>query len=987
MKKSLLLFLGTLLILGVQKCTLDSPNKADFPSWLVEINLPLFEKTFHADSLIDDSSLVKQQYGDETLFAFQDTSQKIERREVGKRLEIGDIQNSFRQTIADISINNTSKTFSKGIEQVGIQPVSDQTTKELGEVTLSNTSSTSDPINFSDIYPAIENIPGDSATIPEDTKFDTIYKEINLTNFQRATFADGEIVITINNNTVAEMGRPITVQLCQDNPDTTEIPGLAASWVDNGNQGIMPGEKDSRSIDLSEQNLTGNLIIKISGVLCGSGPQIVNKDSALASSFNVEMETRSLTVTSATGDFPSQEITQSGTVALAESDNKLKEAKIHSGNLNIFVTNQLETDIILHFSIPNLIDSQGNPFHNEIEINKNTDDFSHSTTIDGFSITMEIDDQSIDYEYTIETVETGEMQTFNSDDSVAVGISLTGQNRNENLTIAELTGIISQEPVIKEGSIAIASNQAAVKNAVISTGNLDILVENHITKQQSQSQPKLEIQIPEILDENNSPLHIGPINLNNGSNSVSINNQQNSLANYQLKPQNYQNDEPQSLSYNAIVTIPDEQIGSYDFLDSLDFNINISELKFKEVTGKFNQQPIIKRDSIKISEPHKLESAEISSGNLFINFQNNIGAKAEVQFSLPNIISKKNGDQFSSVINLTEAGENNKNINLADYNLALNVKGPDSAQYISYSSRINIPSNEEMTLDFNKEINTEIALKEVKFNRIRGYIDTVKVELPPTTQEVEAMPPELEGFEFQDVQIVMNLNTNIGVPFYIDFFIEGLNPEGEKAAITPPTKVISPDIPASKRIVIKNAENLININPNKLIAHGSIKIFGEGEVAADQYLEGTINLNIPLIIEFQENASLDMNYQLINEKDSEINDNLETMKLHYSIINDFDFGTRAKILAAGDTNSFNDQTGTYLDTLIESINIAPKASIQDSILLSKNQINLFNDSLYIKPELEIQGLPDQPSKIATDDSLKLSLWGTAVGKIDKNLTE
>lgn len=986
-QKLIILLLGLVFI--AHHCSIKSPDEADFPSWFVELNVPLYEDTFYADSLLDDSSIVKQVYQGDSIFAFQDTSQDIERQEVGDQLEIDDINQTVSQSkVEAVSMDATTNSFSYGTDTVGIDPINQSTSKEIGNITLDNTSEETDPISFDEIYPGISSYPSETATIPEDTGFPPIYRPITFSNFQSATFSSGEIVITVNNDLVVEMGRPITIQLCEEvGNDTLELSGMSAEWVDDGSQGIMPNTSDSRSIDLSGKQLPDDVIVKIEGVLCGSGPETVDTSEAIHSSFNVGVETNNLTVESATAKIPPQEIDTSNTIQLTESDNKVEEATILSGNLNINIGNQLGVDAVLHLNIDNLYNPSGTPFHDDIPIDANTQNNSSETDINGYSIVMPLNDQKIDYSYTIETVSTGDnMAEIQNDDSVSVDISLYGEDNESDITFQEFKGIIAQEPIVESGDIVTASEQAEVKEAVILSGNLDITVDNQVNKAASQALPTIDIQIHDIYNSNDNPISITGVELENGNNSIQINQQNNSLANYTIRPQNYDTQDDQAISYTATVTIPSDQPGEYNLLDSIDVNIDVTEITFNEVTGKFDRDPIIESDSIAIDEDHKLELAEISQGQLVIDFTNNLGVEANIDLNIPNIVRKDNGNPFSTLISLTATGANTETVDLSQYNIELDLKNRDSTQYVFYTSQVNISSSEEMTLDFGNNIDEDISLNNLKFDRITGYIDTVEVELDSTEQEISALPDEMDGINLQDVNIMLDLNTNVGVQFQIDLTMEASNEEGDFESIHVIHTVL-PDDPTTQQVTIPNAEDLLNIKPDKLVSFGSVKVFGQGTVRQNQFVTGKLRINVPLIIEFQENATLEMDPEITRESDFEIPDNLDAVKVSYVINNGFDFGGSANILAAKDTNYFKEGSQIRPDTLVKNLMLQPNTVFQDSITLNQDKFDLFTDSLYVKPKLNITGLENNSSRLLKTDSIKVSLWGTVIGKIDTSLAK
>ena len=126
-------------------------------------------------------------------------------------------------------------------------------------------------------------------------------------------------------------------------------------------------------------------------------------------------------MTSATAKIPEQLIEEAGVMNLEPDSNKVVRATINSGNLIIDVDNYMELSSILNISIPNLLSPNGDIFITEIDISGSTEDIIDVTNMTNYSLNMDPDSQSINYNYNVLTLDTGdELVPITSADSLSL---------------------------------------------------------------------------------------------------------------------------------------------------------------------------------------------------------------------------------------------------------------------------------------------------------------------------------------------------------------------------------------------------------------------------------------------------------------------------------------------------------------------------------------------------------------------------------------
>jgi hypothetical protein len=424
--------------------------------------------------------------------------------------------------------------------------------------------------------------------------------------------------------------------------------------------------------------------------------------------------------------------------------------------------------------------------------------------------------------------------------------------------------------------------------------------------------------------------------------------------------------ENQQLSYTAEVTTNYNEIGSYSLGDSIFIDINVAGLSFDEVRGYFSQDAMVDSNSISIDDSTKIESAEIKTGDLLLNIENHIGIVADINFKIFEIFM--DGIILDTTLSLTPSG-GSYTIDLSDRQLYLDIS--EDPQTINYVSTITLPDDEEMVLSLSDSIVVDITMANLTFESVTGDIKPVTIEIEPVAQTIDGLPDEIEDFEFTEVEMIIDFDTNIGIPVILDLEIEASNSSGEIEIST----VTGWDITSDNRVVIPNAESLINLFPNIIRATGEATVSGLGTVSASQYVAGTMTVQAPLSFSVPDNTQIEID---IEETDLELdNEVLEQVTIFFDAENYFDFGTQISVYATSDSVQF----GTiYEDTLFTST-FTPNSTFADSIILDPEKIGLFSgDKLFIKADVSVSGNKDEngnsiPSNVLTNDSLNFIIYG------------
>ena len=178
--------------------------------------------------------------------------------------------------------------------------------------------------------------------------------------------------------------------------------------------------------------------------------------------------------------FPQQLIEENGVISLDPDSNKVVNALIESGQLTIDIDNYMDLSSTIDISIPSLEDPEGNIFFTSIDISENAFGINNQTNLTGYSLLMDPDNQSVDYNYDVLTVDSGEdFILIESNDSLNVKIFLEGMEQGSDITFSQFTGYLSQNAMVDSNSINIEAD-TKVDEAILNSGSLKLSIINNI---------------------------------------------------------------------------------------------------------------------------------------------------------------------------------------------------------------------------------------------------------------------------------------------------------------------------------------------------------------------------------------------------------------------------------------------------------------------------------------------------------------------------
>ena len=959
MKRKAILFIAVFFA----GCALDIPDPDKLPVWSTTLEVPIIETTIDLDEFLKDSLITTYPVGEggDSIFVFNKTIE-LDSVEVGDKLKIDPIEKSFVQFASAVTVDSSTTSFTIGYDSVGLDDITALVDAEIGLIELDNIGAEeTDPISFSDVMPttlvmaietAITTAGGSAEVIVDTVALIPQQKSVNFDSFTSAALSSGYIDVKIINNLFIPLGAPIYIDI--KNNIGTQIFQLI--WDTE----IAVDDSATVSQDVSGMSLPGSMLVEVSGTSNGSqGQQVAVTTVDMSSTFTVGLTAREFQVTQASAVVSAQSIADSSSITLDPSETLVEEAVISKGNFEITITNSLPLTGVVRLTIPSLyFGSTDSTFKQNFNLPTDTLTISPVDMI-GWTMTMDLADQFLNYHYLITTVDTDtNIVTISQTDNVELDLGITG------IYFSSLTGEIESQTIIEGGGVNIES-ESQIQSATISEGQMDLVISNNIG-----GVADVQLTVPELV-LNGTGLDT-VLTINPGDNGYII-----ALDGYDLQPVSLSD---QRLTYST-TTITQSESNTYYLNDSISVLITLPGLTFNAVTGYISQDDNVDTDVIELDNDTNVETALIDSGQIQLTIQNFIGLEADVLFSIDELTLGGNSLETSlQIISSTDPVQ--QAIDLAGYSLTL----PVNDQRVNYSSTLSIPTDQLLTLTLNDSIAIDVLIDTLWFGSITGIIDTVDVTIDTVEQEISALPDDMDGFEFSNVEIVIDFESDITIPVFLDLTMDASNSAGEIET----TSITNWNITDSSQVIIPDASTLINIQPDKILAYGSARVGGDGTsgtVTSTDMIAGLLSVRAPLELEIGPDASISTDPKLVTKADAveTVPEEIEDVVVFINYDNSFEFGSTLTVLMSRDTMDF--ESGAA-DILVDALLIMAGSAGVDSIDLNDNRLGLFNqDSMYVQVLVNVLGQADSngnpiPSRFLSTDKMWLNIYGRVQYFID-----
>ncbi len=290
---------------------------------------------------------------------------------------------------------------------------------------------------------------------------------------------------------------------------------------------------------------------------------------------------------------------------------------------------------------------------------------------------------------------------------------------------------------------------------------------------------------------------------------------------------------------------------------------------------------------------------------------------------------------------------------------------------------------------FNASTPHDIDVQNYTITKVGNVVVPIPVPIADYEFEIPTLPEELNGINFVDVDLTLEVdlaqfNVSLADSVIVNtILLTAMNDDGDIETAT----ITNQDILIDGTLIIEDPEDLINIRPTRIVVSGSITIYPSdqpGRQVFGQTLILTSNLHAPLILEITETSTIDTTPEQIG---GDLEGGLfESFTLFAEIDNQMELGGNMRFLVSPDTMNFEPNSLVTPDTLF-TIKLLPAQFQTEIIELGSDKFDLLADSTYMKTYFEFVGMTDAqgdpaPTRFFTNDSIKVLLYGSAVYLVD-----
>jgi len=351
-------------------------------------------------------------------------------------------------------------------------------------------------------------------------------------------------------------------------------------------------------------------------------------------------------------------------------------------------------------------------------------------------------------------------------DNDAITSSFNIDISGANLVVTSATAKVPSQTIDESGNIALADSENKIQEAMIKAGSLSIAIDNSMAVAS-----ELTITITSLVDPGSTPFTtVVQIPANETVADIT------DISGYSLVMAVDQ----QEVAYSYTIETEDTGV-NFATLDQTDevtvtitlYGDNVGEqLFFDSITGIIEPQDIQEAGEISISSESKLLNADISSGSIAINIDNQVNKPGfdglpTIVLTIPELVDASSNPLTGSVTLQPSPTANTLNFDLSDYTLVF----PDTAtQVLSYTTQVTTPQGEIGSFGLEDSIIVDIVVSDMEFASVTGFftqdamVDSNEISLNEETKLLEAI--------FERGDFALSMTNRIGVVADVEFQID-----------------------------------------------------------------------------------------------------------------------------------------------------------------------------------------------------------------------
>jgi len=372
-----------------------------------------------------------------------------------------------------------------------------------------------------------------------------------------------------------------------------------------------------------------------------------------------------------------------------------------------------------------------------------------------------------------------------------------------------------------------------------------------------------------------------------------------------------------------------------DSIDVWGFQIDLKliGLEIDEIIGKVDMQFYKDSWRVPLDQENKVIEADIESGNIQLEFLNEIPLRATVNYWLLDLLDS-NGDPYHGQFTIDSNSVVQENIVLDGYSL-VNSDNPGQLPLDSLVMEFEIQtdsSTEFIHLRASDQISASIHSTEIRFSYLKGYLAKDTLSLDPFEEnDIVDYDGFNGGIQLENAELILEIKNDI----YIDTLLLNLTIIGyhrdDNGVITDSAMIQLTDerinTGGSDIIALQGAEvaGLINILPTDIKGYGSVVYSGEAEVEVGDSIAAKYFFSTPFKFRIVNMAPVEMDPDTLYDADIDedlrtaAGDDIRAAILRAKVLNHSPLGGEVKIFVSADMNHQDIYDTTYFNPDLEFI--------------------------------------------------------------------
>jgi hypothetical protein len=411
----------------------------------------------------------------------------------------------------------------------------------------------------------------------------------------------------------------------------------------------------------------------------------------------------------------------------------------------------------------------------------------------------------------------------------------------------------------------------------------------------------------------------------------------------------------------------------------LSFDFSIDSLTASQGIAKIPSFDLATEEEIVLPSNHKIDSAEIGSGNLFLDLYNFTNILADMEVDFPEL--ENNGEILKANRIVPASGHSDMELPLDKYSFK-----PLSGSSIKAQIQIRIHDSGDQLVFFKSSdsVTAFAALSKITFSQISGKLEPTVVDIGEIQRDLD-LPQGFENAHVKNASLSLEIHNGVNFPAKLSATIEG--DKKQRLELTGDVEAGTPWATAVTTLQEDNLDPLLNPVPQRITITGQI-ICGDGIssgiVNEEDFFFGEIKITSPveLVLDSCQVQIEADSYSVNDDVRSLIEDQVNSSKAIFKIENHLPLDAKVIIfLSKNKENIFSDPDLVIGPIAVSRGELDQNGLVVNSITsegtmsLDREKLQVFTNSpFYIAGKLNFPGTGGNTIKALATDFIRITSY-------------